>query len=135
MLPYKYLPTYVINKAPCQLLLKMKTILKRFPMTTYCSIPAFSNHTHRSFNYFIWWIFFSEANEVCLGCEIKKVGGGCQKVVLMKNILANNCYFRGTRWDNKHVLKAMVFFILTMLRLLSYSRNFCKFRGFKKMTG
>ena len=52
-----------------------------------------------------------------------------KKVVFMKNILANNCHFRGTRWDNKHVLKAMAFFILTMLRLLSYSRNFCKVRG------
>ena len=23
--------------------------------------------------------FFFEANEVCFGCEIRKVGGGCQK--------------------------------------------------------
>ena len=50
----------------------------------------------------------------------------------MKNILANNCYFRGTRWDNKHVLKAMVFFILTMLRLLSHSRKFANSEVLKK---
>ena len=68
-------------------------------------------------------------NEVCLGCEIEKVDGRCQMVVFMKNILADNCYFRGRRWDDEQAVKAMVFFILTVLRLLSYFRNFCKARG------
>ena len=31
-------------------------------------------------------------------------------VVFMKNILADNCYFRGRRWDDEHAVKAMVFF-------------------------
>lgn len=53
-------------------------------------------------------------------------------VVFMKNILADNCYFRGRRWDDEHAVKAMVFFILTVLRLLSYFRNFVQSKRLKR---
>ena len=56
----------------------METILKNFQWPHIGAFePCLTTHIGRLITLF--GEFFFEANEICLGCEIRKVGGGCQK--------------------------------------------------------